>query len=166
MRTEDVRRWVSERAAGIVRLILAGEPLQEDAEGAIEVGDIDYAAYVARELVLYVLSVASLCAGGEVDLDESQTTFDWFEGVDRARVDQAAALALEVTGRVPAADWLDRLSTFVSDGEALLGLDAPIPRLRASDEMFASLALTRDWLDLCAELGGPVVAIASGGQPG
>lgn len=166
MATEDVRRWSAERASGIVRLILAAEPLREDAEGAVDAGDADYAAYVARELVLYVLSVASLCAGGEVDLDESQTTFDWFEGVDPALVDRAAALAQEPVGAAPAADWLARLSTFVADGEAMLGLDGPIPRVRTSGGMFASLALTRDWLDLCAELGGPVAAIASGGEPG
>lgn len=164
-RAEDVRRWVSERAAGIIRLVLAGESLQEDTEGAVADADFDYAAYVARELVLRALSVASVCSGGEVDFDVSHAGFDWFEGVDDDLVDRGRSLALEVAGREPGnvAEWLGRLAAFVTDIETMLGLGSPIPRLRSPEGMYASLALTRDWIDLCAELGGPVAAVALGG---
>jgi hypothetical protein len=164
-RTEDVRRWVSERAAGIMRLVIAGESLREDTEGAVADGDFDYAAYVARELVLRALSVASLRGGGELDFDVSQAAFDWFEGVPNELVDRGRALALEVVDGPPddPARWLAGLTGFVAGIEAMLGLDRPIPHLRTPDGMYASLALTRDWIDLCAELGGPVAAVGAGG---
>jgi hypothetical protein len=162
-RIDDVRRWATERSSGIVRLILKGEAQREDCEGAVADGDLDYAAYVARQLALTALSVVSLCDGGEVDFDPSQTTFDWLDGVADGLVGQARDVALEVAGRQPAdlEQWQSRLAALLADAEARLGLSQPIPRLRSQDGMFASLALTRDWLDLCAELGGPVAVLAS-----
>jgi hypothetical protein len=162
-RLDDTRRWVTERAAGIVRLTLTCASLREDTEGGVQAADFDYAAYVARELILRTLSVASVCAGGELELDETQTTFDWFEGVSDDLIAEGSGLALELVGQGPAdaEEWLARLSGFVAKAEAMLDLGHPVPDSRASDEMFASLALARDWIDVCAELGGPVIAIAA-----
>ena len=61
------------------------------------------------------------------------------------------------------AGWLAAVSAFVADIEATLGLDRPIPRLREPHGMYASLALARDWIDICAELGGPVAAVGTNG---
>jgi hypothetical protein len=163
-RIDDVRRWATERTSGIMRLIVVGEALREDVEGAVADGDVDYAAYLARQLVLRALCVAGLTAGGDVDLDLSQTTFDWFDAVDAGLVARARDLALAVAGQRPAdlAAWQAGVSDLLADAEARLDLGRPIPRLRSQDGMFGSLALTRDWLDLCAELGGPVAVIAAG----
>ena len=161
-RVDDVRTWVTQRTAGIVRMMMACQPMLEDVEGGVADGDRDYAAYVGRELILRCISIASLSAGGDVDHDESQTSFDYFEGVAPGFVTRGLALAAEIIDDgepIDPLDWLDRLRGFMADAEATLQLDARLPTVRAKEEMFPALALVRDWVDLCAEFGGPVMAI-------
>ena len=161
-RVDDIRAWVTQRTAGIVRMMMACQPMLEDVEGAVAAGDRDYAAYVGRELVIRCISIASLSSGGDVDHDESQTSFDYFEGVDPDFVARGLALAGQVIDDDQPLDmvaWLEHVRTFVNDAEATLQLGAPLPIVRSKDEMFPALATVRDWVDLCAQLGGPVMAI-------
>jgi hypothetical protein len=160
---DDVRRWATERACGVVRVMLDFEPLLEDVEGAVTAGDSDYAAYVARDLVLRALSVVSLCRGGSVDLDESQANFDFFHAVPDDVVRRGRRLALDALTamRDDPQRWLAELRDFFAEAEAELGL-GPLPRIRTSEGMFKALALARDWAGLCAAVGGPVGVVAPG----
>jgi hypothetical protein len=143
-------------------MMMACQPMLDDVEGAVAAAQRDYAAYVGRELILRCISIASLSSGGDVDHDESQPAFDYFEGVDSDFVARGLALAAEVIDDGQPLDmtaWLERVRAFMTDAEATLQLGAPLPVVRSKDEMFPALATVRDWVDLCAQLGGPVMAI-------
>jgi hypothetical protein len=158
---DDARAWVTRRTVGIVRLMLDCQSLLEDTEGAVASADRDYAAYVGRQLVLHTLSVVSLGCGGDVDRDDAQTNFDWFAGVEPVLVTRGLGLAMEVADGRPLVlpEWLDRLRAFVADAESTLELGFSVPQIRSREDMFRALAVVRDWLETCAELGGPVAAV-------
>jgi hypothetical protein len=161
---EDVRRWAAVRAAGIARLLLHVEGHLVDVEGAVEDDDADLAAYCARSFVVEALSVASLCAGGQVERRIGDGNFDWFEHVDPELIERGFSLA--VAPITAGADWdrgawLAEIHALMDEIEALLDLEQPLPRLRSKEGMFPGLAAARDWMALCAELGVPVAAVAT-----
>jgi hypothetical protein len=160
----DVRRWAAVRAAGIARLLLHVEGHLVDTEGAVEADDADQAAFFARFWALEALSVVSLCAGGALDRRHADGNFDWFEGVEPELVDRALALAARPVTEGQDWDgraWLDEIRALMHEVEERLELPEPLPRLRTGEGMFPGLAVARDWMELCAELGVPLPAVAS-----
>jgi hypothetical protein len=161
-RFDDVRRWAAVRTGGIVRLLLDAEGHLVDVEGAVDACHADLAATFAHSLVRQLVSIVSLLEGGPIENRYTDPNFDWLQDVDPALVDRALGLAVQ-----PLADgadwrpdaWLEALRGLVAEVEARLSLDAPMPRLRSSDGMFDGLALARDWVELCGELGVPLAAL-------
>jgi hypothetical protein len=163
---EDVRRLAAARTGGMIRMLLTAEGHLVDAEGAVEVGDAALAAMFGRRLVLQLLSVVSIVRGGELENRFYDPNFDWFAHVDP----ELASRALEI-GVAPIADpdgpwdgqvWLAAVRELMDEVEAVLSLDEPLPRLRSADGMFAGLAVTRDWIELCGQLGVSVAALSKG----
>ncbi len=134
-----------------------------DVEGAVASVLPDYASYAARQCVLSLLSVASVCGHGAV-ATERDTSFDCFEGLDVDFVASALQLAAEPVRSMTLDlnDWLSRLRLFADEVEAMLGLQDPLPRLRSADGMFGGLSEARCWLDACAQLGIALPAVSGG----
>lgn len=153
MTIHDVRRHVGELTNGGVRLMIAAEGAYDDVVGAVASGQPEAARYAARTVAVTCLSVRSLLGGTGELLIVEHMSFDPFAGLDAAEIDAGLALVRDGWGQ----EWLDRLRAYIDETEAMIGLDAPLPKLRAADGFFGGLRLARQWLPLTEELGLPSV---------
>jgi hypothetical protein len=156
MWVDDVRRWAAVRTAGISRLLLEGDGALVDVRGAVATGDRELAAQFAWHLARVILPVSDMVNGGAVDVA------GWT--LSRAEPDllhRAFDLAMApLDDPWDGAAWLDELVECVRTVEATLELGEPLPVVRDPDQMFAGLAVAREWLELCAELGVALPAVA------
>jgi hypothetical protein len=155
---------MAHRAYGSGRLLIELHGDLEDLEGAVRAGQFLYAAYQARTVLEWALSIRSLALGGSiatvagaiVDL----SSFDLLENLDPEVVADAVDLVhdgLALTGATDALDWARRVRAFVEETEAGLLHDAPLASIRTGDGMFPALRMARSIDVVLARLALPSV---------
>jgi hypothetical protein len=150
--TSDLRRHVSFRAHGAVRMVNWVQAGLGDIEGAVAARQLGVVAAQARTVVLQCLSVRSLARSGEVEWDGA--AFDFFAGLTAEEIESGLSLAVEAVDLEGdrADDWLERVRRYAAETERLLGYDEPLAILRSRRGPFGIVKLAREWSSILAEL--------------
>ena len=153
----DVMHKVALGAYGASRFLRRIQAGVEDVEGAIGQGQYGVAAYMARTVILFCLSVRSLARGGRIDLDEESVFFDYFDALPADEVALAITLAAQAVDldAARAEDWLARFHGYVVETQHLLGDDDALPLLRSAEGGLGLIRLLRRWGPRLEELGMP-----------